>query len=329
VAAFSSSSIARFVRHLRGGYRRWNLGLVAASHALVLAAGLFVVDLLAPEWLLWAAGAALVWLALVVVWTAVHLRAPLEQADRELGLRDRLLTYLGLSGREDHGRSEAFARWLEEDLEGRLAAIPEADTAKLWRRPLGRLRYLLPLLVLLLLLRELAPLPLRPADEGPPMADSGGGGNQGPGEPPQGGDPSEPEPQQQPQPEQQPVPPPDPPPPEPPPEAQEQPPDPLDLVTPPPLEDVTEIDEFVVPQFIGEGETRKQMTKLALIEEGGAGGPPPPKPPRAEANQAPPDPRALDDYEKAHERALRARHVPPNERGFVKAYFDALLEAMR
>lgn len=318
-------TIPQFVHRLRASHRWWSLGLAALGHALVGGVVLCLVDLLVPGLIGWALLAVVLWLVAVCVWTAARVRLPLRQADRVLGLRDRLLTYLGLQ-RTRSARSPAFAAWLEQDLEHRLAAIPDADTAGLWRRPLGNLRYLVPLLLLLLLLREFAPFPTRPGDRGPTLSTNSqaGGGDASPDEG-AGNQDNDSAPPDQPTPSPRALP--DTPPPPPP--APEPSPEEPELAAAPSLEfEVDVVDRFVIPHYIGEGETRKQMTKLALLGAGDGGGESP-RPPTETAPQAPPPPRDVTEYQKAYERALRSRHVPARERPFVRTYFEALLEAVR
>jgi len=313
-----SHTIAQFVRQLRGRHRWWSIALAAFGHALVCAVVLCLADLLAPSAVAWLGLGAVVWLLGVCGWTWLRLGSPLPEADRELGLSDRLLTYLGM--RRGPGRP-GFASWLERDLERRIEAIPPATAASVWRRPLGKLRYLLPLLLLLLLLREFAPFPSRPDDHGPDLASGPGGGGGGPSPAPGQTQPRDDPAFEPPPPQPSPTPPQEPPVP-PPPGGEEQ-----ELIAPPPPEfEADVVERFVIPQFVGEGETRKHLSRLALVGQAGGGGQ---RPGVAEPAERPSPPADLDEYERAHERALRSRHVPAAERAFVKAYFDALLEAVR
>ncbi len=330
VRLHESRNIDRFVRALRGQYQYWTLGLTLAAHGLVLGVALCIVDILAPSWLTWAAVAAGIWLLGVAAWTLLRLRPPLAEADRQLGLRDGLVTYLGLAKGPAQTVHPGFADWLAADLEDEVAAMPDAPK-NIWRRPLGQLRYLLPVLVVLLLLRSFSPLgPQRPDDEGPPLASGGGGGGGGPGESGGGGggqqpSPESPQPEPDPQSEEESDEPEQPPP--------NEPPDPQEgsggaLPPPEPPPEMNVVDEFVVPQFIDEGPTRKELAKQAIMEEGA--GTDPQQAPRAagrEGQQTPPDTPADPDFDKAYEQAMRARHVPPEERSFVKAYFEALRKA--
>lgn len=316
-----SSLIRRYLRSLRGRWRWWSALRAAIGQALLCGVLLCLVEMFAPAWTRiawWCAGA---WLFGAAVHGWIRGRALLAVADRELGLRDRLLTYLGLQRRAVPVDSTAFVAWLEDDLAHRLVGLPEERARALWRRPIGPVRYLLPLLVLLLLLRQFAPLASSPSTSGPPLASNAGdGGASGAGstdrdhsdQPPDAA-PSEAPP------------PPDLTPPEP--QSSDQPEEEQNASADPPnLDDVRVLDEFVIPHFVGDGETRRELSRIAVVEQGDGGrsavaG-------RTARQEAPPPPD-LQDYEKAYEQAMRARHVPPEERDFVRTYFDVLREGKR
>jgi len=317
-----SSVIQRYLRSLRGRWRWWSALREVAGQALLCGVLLCLLELFAPTWsrvAWWCAGA---WLVASAVYGWIRGRALLGVADRELGLRDRLLTYLCLQRRAVPVDAPAFVAWLEDDLAHRLIDLPQERSRALWRRPVGRVRYLLPLLVLLLLLRQFAPLASLPSTSGPPLASgSGAGGSSGAGG--TGDDRSE----QPPESSEGPAPPPPPDLTPPQPESAEQPEEQNASVDPPNLDHVRVLDEFVIPHFVGDGETRRDLSRLAVVEQGEGGrsaaaG----QTARDETKPRPPDPQ---DYEKAYEQAMRARHVPPEERDFVRTYFDVLREAKR
>jgi hypothetical protein len=300
-----------FVRRLSWRYRAWTFLLTLAGHALLAATVLLLVDLLpasmrrplwVPAWI--AAGA---WLVAVGLWSVLRLRVPLSRADRELGLQDRLLTWVGLDRQR---RGLAAAQWLGEDLERRLAALPPARVQVLVRRPLGALRYLVPVLVLLLLLRVFAPLqpPRLPMPESSPPVATGPDPSRS-GDAPAGED-------------RQHAPPP--PPQADPPQSQPQPPRPNE--PPRPILQLPPRDEFTIPQFVGDGATRRELARLAELEAGaaraagrrGAAAGGVPEPPEAPAV----------GFQRAAEQALRARHVPLHERPFVQRYFEVAARAL-
>ena len=97
----------------------------------------------------------------------------------------------------------------------------------------------------------------------------------------------------------------------------------------------------MIPDFVGDGETRREMAERALVGVGVATGeegpeqpaPAAPKPPvglpqgtgssTADPDQPPP-PDRLQEFERAAERALRSRHVPDVERAIVRRFFECL-----
>lgn len=299
--------ILEFMRTLSQRHRVFGALHVLATHALVWAVGLVIVDYAAPAWrgvFVIVAGGAL---AVVGAANCLRRQPRLAAADRELRLQDRLLTYAGLGS--DVGGSRAPMRdWLEQDLDGRLQAVPPQQTERLWRRPLGRARYLIPLLVLLLLMRLLAPAlpPIRPTGPVASNQGPGGGGNNadaGSESSPGGGD-APPPPQPEPQPDAVAAPEPEPGPPQ--------------TLPPKALIELAPEQKFVVPDFIGAGEGRRMLARVAEIGNGESQ-------PAAAGDQSSRPPETPRDFEHARERALRARHVSPTERDFVKRYFDALV----
>jgi hypothetical protein len=98
------------------------------------------------------------------------------------------------------------------------------------------------------------------------------------------------------------------------------------LILDPPVQ-----DEVVVPAFVGEGEGRKTTATAAGLDEarpdpGGPSGAGSGRAPQAGPPE-PPDPTAA--FERAAESALRSRHVPLEERAFVRRWFRADTERRR
>lgn len=201
--------------------------------------------------------------------------------------------------------SPLVSAWLAEDLWRQANAMPRRAWAGVGRRPLGGARWLLPLLVLLLwgrLLVDGIQLPLPGAGGGSAATGGGSGAPSGSGSR-QAELPEPPTPSPK-SPEPEPV--------EPPP-----PPEPDPLLELPPQE------QYVVPQFVGDGPSRKALAERAEVELGGGGAAPPESQSAGAAavQDAPPPTR---DHQRASERAERARNVPPEERPMVRRFFDLL-----
>lgn len=219
--------------------------------------------------------------------------------------------------------SEPMTQWLGDDLDVDLGALPPAQVRQSMRRRLGRARYLLPLFVLLFvtwLLWQLWPPPVPGVLTGlvPPPPAGGGSGGDGPGNGASSPEPksAEPRPQRD-------LPRPPPPEPEPPPSKVEPKPAP-----PAPLLQAESEQQFVVPQFLGDGPSRRALVQAAETDGGGSGSaPPPPSPPQAGAEPPPLLQQHGDEqFERAIEAALRSRHVPPAERPMVERFFRELRE---
>ena len=313
--------IHAFLRTLSRRHRAFGVAHALAPHALVWALGLVIVDLVLPRWFWASVGAAALVLALAALRAVRRSRARVAATDRELRLQDRLLTYLGLGERE---HATAMADWLERDLDDRLRSVPPQRAAGVGWRPLGPVRYLIPILIVILLVRLFAPAlpPIKPRGPqanapnsgAPPQPDDGDREDQDQQPDNEDSQPDEqPAPQDQPPPPGQgPVPPPAPPEGE---DSEGRPPRPL-------IDGLEEEQAFVVPDFIGDGESRRSKAHVAVIPQGSGGGADKTAGGAAGGRDRDEPER---DFEKARERALHARRVPEHERPFVKRYFEALV----
>ena len=320
--------IDRFVKDLGTRHLHQVLGQVLARWGLVLAVGLLLfydfchfLHLFLPGLLPWTLVAALACLLIVAGIAFGRRNLALGEVDRRLELQDRLTTWQHLR-RRGEPTATPMALWLADDLVERIESIPEPRRRAAVGRPVGALRYLLPVLIVLLLLQLLI-------DFG-----AAGGGGSGMGSPGAGGtgaasggagadanseagEPGDAPPTDG---RSQGPPPPTAPLPEP----------PLDG-TPPPLEpnkplaeDLEVRDEFAVPHFVGEGESRRQLARQARVAEP----PPPPAAGQVSPGEQLPDPEETD-FQRAYERALQSRHVPEHERPFLRRYFRILREGSR
>lgn len=233
---------------------------------------------------------------------------------------------------------EAMVGWLGRDVVARLPEVAPAQLRRAGRRPLGRLRWLLPI-VLVLLLAWLLSLWLAPPWAGAQRASgsnagqgsgAGEGDGQGAGAGGQGGGALQPEPEPKDadsEPSKTAPPPPPPPPPRDEPKASEPPqPEP-----PAPLLELPEQQRFVVPEFFGDGPTRRVRMRAAAAGDEAA---PPPgeaqRPNGTGSGEAPPlPPPSAETFAHAAEQAQQARHVPDEERAMVRRFFELLREAAK
>lgn len=258
-----------------------------------------------------------------------------------------------LEQRRQPGHDQPMVQWLGRDVAGRLPTLPKTTVAAVGRRRLGRLRRLVPVVLVLLLCWLLAEWLMPPwpgvlggggasgahsatgsgsgSGSGDPSGTGGGAGRQSTAS----DQPMPPEPQPEPQPEPAPsVPEPrDEPPPQPrqPPPPQPETPAP-DVVpaAPAPLLQLPEQQRFVVPEFVGDGPTRRVRMHAAEVERAGGAPPPPPSTGAGGSGelQAPP-PLRPETFERAAEAASRARHVPAEERPMVRRFFELLQQRAR
>ncbi|MBL8751227.1 MAG: hypothetical protein JNK78_18870 [Planctomycetes bacterium] len=240
---------------------------------------------------------------------------------------DELSTWL--DRRADARADASMLAWLRRDVAARLPSVPRRAVARAGRRGLGRVRRLLPFVVLLLLCWLLVEW-LQPPWPGllggggsrplPSGSSSGGGGGAG-GEPRRGGEGDRP-PETEPPPRRS-----DERPQEPPPRVPDTGDEPE--VKPPvaeaPLLELPDQQRFVVPEFVGDGPTRRARTFAAEIERGGAEAPRTGGGNGGDPDAAPP-PSQRETFERAAEAAQRARNVPPEEQPMVRRFFRLLQE---
>ena len=329
-----------FAARLRWLHTRRAATSAAVRSLLLLAVPAIVVAWLVPPWLV-PAGVVLASFVLgcaavaAVAARRVGDAALLRATDRARGstldvVGDELATWL-----ECHRRAVAdapMARWLGQEVAAQLPGLRNETLAHVGHRGLGRWRRLLPF-VLLMLLAWLLTEWLAPPWPGVlggratievPSTGTGSGAKGSGGQAPQPGGAPQPTTPEQPtaaQPEHSPPPPPLPPPPSdrpelPPPEA------------PAPLLNLPEQQRFLVPEFVGDGPTRRVRMHAAELERAG----PAPKTsatPSGAGGDMPPPGRSREEFERAAEAALRSRHVPPEERPMVRRFFELLRQAAR
>lgn len=323
-------SFAKRVRSLRVRRAAWRAfaqaGLVLACPALVCM--WWLPSLRLPTLLVWGSGALLWVLRCALVERRVANAALLRGGDAQLDvLGDELATWLEWQPR---GANAGMVDWLGRAVDAELPHVPGALLQNVGRRPFGRARWLVPLVVLLLLawwfwdrfpgVRGTTVPPPPP----PPPPASGSSSGQGGGAPePSPGVPENQSPSPAPGPRNAPPPPPPPP----------SPPQPKDDPAPPPeppapLLDLPAQRSFVVPDHIDDGPVRRMRMHAAEVPDGpGNAASPSSAAPGGEAPTTPPPPR--EQFERAAEAAQRARHVPAEEQPMVRRFFDLLQKAAR
>jgi len=322
--------------------------------SLLLAVPLVLIWWLLPRQAVSASIVAAVVLVPIALWTAArsywrgrkilgHLRRSLDAGDGELAtLHDELATWLELDELPAGHAHRDMVRWLERDVHDRLGPHRQRALAAATLVRLGRWRWLLVVLLVLVLVWLLSALFTPPWDgvvgglpNQPEAGNQNGEGGGGPGQvdpkmvpvagtPTRPGDkePDEPDKQQPEQPghEQRPDPP-------------QQPEDqnkdegkdaPDEPTAVPPLLELPDDQRFVVPEFIGDGPTRRARMHAAVLEEQANGGQPAPSE-AGETGTGTNKPKPTQqDFERAAERALRARHVPESEQAIVRRFFEKL-----
>jgi hypothetical protein len=335
-AEASLQRLLQFAQQLRAQHARAGAAADALRCGLPLAVLLLVVAWLAPSVAWWWAAATAIAVGVAAWRGARRGRSRADAALLVIGegeslggvdvaavdasalarVGDELATWLEAQRTR---RASPMVDWLAHDVLRQLPALQPEAMQQLGRRPLGGLLWLLPLLLILLVAWLLA-VWLEPPWPGvlggasvPPPPSSAAGGNQGTG----GSDAGSEAQEQPPRPRDE-LAPSDAPPPT---EAPTPPPPPPS--EPPPLLELPEQQKFLVPEFVGDGPTKRVRMRAAEVEDG---------PPPGQANsgqstqQAPPAPPP-QAFQRAAEEALRARHVPPAEQAIVRRYFEALRAA--
>lgn len=259
--------------------------------------------------------------------------ALLRAADGASGfevLGDELATWLELQPRAAGG---TMLPWLGRAVDVQLPQLPPEALQRVGRRRFGRLRYLLAPIVLLLLAWLLLewiqppwpgafggkPDPARgaPGDGAAQALATGAGEAHSPPSPETAPDqprrerPDAPPPPAQQQPDAEPPAPPE---------------------APAPVLDLPAHLHFTVPEHIGDGPTRKvkmHAAELPTPASAAAVAPPPSAAGAGDPGEVPPPPPTAETFERAAEQALRARHVPEEEKAIVRRFFELLQKAGR
>lgn len=333
----SPQRLLQFAQQLRSQHARAGAAAAGLRLGLPLAVLLLVVAWVAPSVAVWWASATAVTVAVAAWRGASRGRSRADAALLVLGdgeatedadvtavdaaalarVGDELATWLEAQRTQ---RASPMVDWLAHDVLRQLPTLQPAAVQRLGRRPLGGLLWLLPLLLILLIAWLLAvwlepPWPgvLGGAVVPPPPSAAAGGGNgaSGPGG---GSEPQEPppRPRDERRPNDAPPPPAEPPAPPPPPPSE-----------PPPLLELPGRQELIVPEFVGEGPTKRVRMRAAEVEDG----PPPGQANTGQSTQDAPPAPPPQTFQRAAEEALRARHVPPAEQAIVRRYFEALRAA--
>ncbi|MEO6595510.1 MAG: hypothetical protein ABIP94_12225 [Planctomycetota bacterium] len=357
-----------FAARLRRLHARGAAASVMLRGLLLVAVPCILVAWLVPSWTLPAMGIAAVLVlppAGLAAWRARRIAdAALMRADAWIAasatevspaggaglamVGDELATWL-----ECHRRAESGApmpSWLGREIEAQLPSLSPKLLAGLARPRLGRWRQLVPVIVLLLLAwllslwfwpawpgllggRATVETPAAGSGSGsgePQGGASGGSGEPGHGAPvsnePERNAQSEPKPEETKEPDRTPPETPPPPPPAPPPTPEQ----PIPTPEPPaPLLELPEQQRFVVPEFLGDGPTRRVRMHAAELAQAGMAPRPAVQNPGGAGNEPPPPQAMREHFDRAAEAALQARHVPPEERPMVRRFFELLREAAR
>jgi hypothetical protein len=241
---------------------------------------------------------------------------------------DELATWLERSAKP----ASAMTAWLAADVRRKLPALPPRAVASVGRRRLGGVLWMLPLALVLVLAWWIADLLAPPwagvlggnGGAGSSAGGSGGAGGGAGGRSDGAPDPARAQPPDEPQQGEarNDAPPP-------PPAAPNDQPPPPETPTPQepaPLLDLPEQQRFVVPDFLGDGPTRRARVRAAEVEQGAPTAAAPRAASPEELSQQLPPPRP-ETFARAAEQAQAARHVPPAERAMVKRYFTRLQQA--
>lgn len=90
--------------------------------------------------------------------------------------------------------------------------------------------------------------------------------------------------------------------------------------------ELPEQQRFVVPEFVGDGPTRRARMHAAQLERDGGARPPSAGTEGGNGDSEAPPPITKERFERAAEAAQRARHVPDEERAMVRRFFELLRE---
>ncbi|MBK8977618.1 MAG: hypothetical protein IPM29_17045 [Planctomycetes bacterium] len=314
--------LTRLLARLRAAQRRRTAWWVVLHASIPGAVACVLSRALAPGTLPVVAGAAGAWIALRALWAFARAGFRPAELDAALGLGDRLRTLCDARVRQPRPR---LLGWLAADVEARLLAAPPQLLRGVGRRALGRFeRRCLALLLVLLLVLPYLPLGALPfADSSPELAQPEPGDDGARPDDRGAGTPrvlvaAAPEPAPTPATA---------------PESGEAEPDadaPPDRAPPEPsplLDDLPSLPSFALPQFIGDGPSTRTEAPVAGLDDvspqAPAAAPPPPRGAAGDGPVPPPVEPESRAFERALERALRARHVRPDERPFVRAWFEA------
>ncbi len=323
-----AAAVRAFLHRVEGARLRSHLQVAFTSTGVPLLCAVLLLALGAPTAALWVGGIAGLIVVVLLSTVTVRERRALRRALLELRAKGQPIGDLLLAWDEVEARGAAaspMAQWLRSDLATVVAALPPHTEVK-WLAPhFGRVRYSVPIAVVLLLLWWLRPdfdLPIYGLGGAPPPVHPDGSGESeegrgGAGSSPEGNSPTPPvsdEPLAGDQPEQSPP-------------LPQQGPEP-EAESPAPFLDLPAHAEILVPEFTRDGPTRRAMAERALTGGGEEAGSNPPPDTRggkdAGGSLMPPPDR--EEFQRAQERALQSRRVPARERTIVRAFWKLLQE---
>ncbi len=322
-----------FARRVRRRHVRAAVGQAGLRVLLTLAVPCILVAWLVTSWRTPIALGLLTWTLVaagLAAWRASRmadaalLRLPDDEAIEDpvalAELGDELATWL--EGRRLAGSS--MHAWLAQDVRKKLPRLESIAVTAAGRRSVGGALWLLPMALLLLLAWWLTNLlsPPWPGVLGGRTTEPNPSRGQGPGD----GSTDQPTAANQPPSSSTPKPRPEPrtPPPPPPPTPQNE---PVRPEAPAPVLELPSQQHFVVPEFVGDGPTRRARMHAAEIEQGAPAGSSTAS--TSERSPLPIAPPSQEQFARAAEAALASRHVPLPEQAIVRSYFDALQKAAK